>query len=125
VEYGEEVINQLLLTKFAISKNEQSEAACSNASFFVRPAHPNVIFVCGSTRNGLRNMTLKKLLMSAQIIIHEGAHLVNYTKNNYTEDDECSPTDFELAIMENNFGKKNIPTMVNRDGYKAQCGFAR
>lgn len=126
ISYGEQVVTQLLMARFAISKNAQSEAACRKASFFVKSNQPNIIFVCGVTRNALATYSLKNTMMAAQLLIHEGAHLVNYAKNNYAsvKDDECMPTYFELTIMENNFGKQNIPTMINRDGYKAECGFA-
>lgn len=126
VEFGEKVIHRLLSSKFAISTNATSESKCSNNDMFVTPKYPDVIFICNVTRNAIASGDNKNLLIASQILIHEGAHLVEHAKSAYTNvtPDECRPTYFELVIMENNFGKHNIPNMGNRDAYKAQCGFA-
>ena len=121
VDFGEKVIEQLNMSKFAISTNESSEKRCGNSDMFVNPSFPNVIFVCGHTRTAINSGVARNHLVASQILIHEGAHLVDYAMGLRSK--ECRATYFELAIMENNFGKKNIPTMGNRDTYKRMCGF--
>lgn len=126
IAYGQKVISELNLTKFAISLNEESEKLCEESAFFVKPSHPNIMFICGGARNALRDESIKDFMMSVQLFMHEAAHFVEHRKNNYAniKGDECMPTYFELVVMENNLGKQQIPTMANRDGYKSQCGFA-
>lgn len=122
IEFGEKVIQRLLLSKFAISTNDASERRCSTKDMFVNTSFPNTIFICKVTRNAISDGNSKNLMIASQIFIHEGAHLVDYSEMGKSE--ECRPTYFELIVMKNNFGRHNIPSMGNRDTYKAQCGFA-
>ena len=125
IAYANKARDELEIMRFAVSLNEQSEEQCQDSAFFVMPAHPNVLFICGVARNALRDNSFKDFMMSVQLIIHEAAHFVDHRARNYqlTKGDECMPTYLELIIMENNIGKQKIPTMTNRDSYKAQCGF--
>ena len=125
VAYGQKIIEKLLVASFAVSINAASEEVCKKSPFFTSSTYKNLIFVCGISRNALRHGKYKDLLMASQLLIHEGAHLVDHEEHNYShvKYDECGPTWIELTIMGNDFGHKNIPTMVNRDSYKAQCGF--
>jgi len=121
---GEEVIQALDSAEFAVSTNASSEAICKNndSAFFVNAIWPGVIFICGPSRIALTaHVDAKNLLMAAQLLIHEGMHLIDYKK--FGRSEECSATYFELLIMENNYGRRKIPTMSNRDAYKKQCGF--
>ncbi len=121
IQFSQKVIQRLLNSKFAVSTNDLSAARCSDLDMFVNRNFRDVIFICQRTRKALSHGNPRNLLIASQIFIHEGAHLVDHMTKGRSE--ECIPTYFELVIMENNFGKMNIPSMGTRDSYRAQCGF--
>ena len=125
IKFGEEVIQNLLSSKFAISTTAESEIRCADNTMFVNPDFQNTIFICRAVTRALAGGSRLNALIVSQLMIHEGAHLVLYaqSRGGRPNRDECSPTYFELVIMENNFGVRNIPSMGNRDAYKEQCGF--
>ena len=126
IKFGEEVIQALLSSQFAVSTTADSEIRCADNAMFVNANFQNTIFICRAVIRALAGGSTLNSLIASQIMIHEGAHLVLHaqSRGGRPHRDECRPTYFELVIMENNFGKKNIPSMGNRDAYKEQCGFS-
>lgn len=119
---GRLVREKLRVARILVSTNAESEKQCgSTGEYLTHIDFKDNIYLCQVVRDKMKNNRKEYIDIAAQLFIHEAVHLVyfDHPPKDGPKREECNPTEFELAIM-NNSGV-GIKSTANLEKYYSQC----